>query len=147
MALSDEEKATLEALTAKANEPDDDDFDVEIWDENGAGAKVPYRKAKKFLERFGIDPPEVSETSEGETKPTKKSGAKVATDDNVTHAAKYFGSGNRKASLCLAHTGQSGHTRYSNAVARYAKPLTLTMRVGTVNVVRHAGTAWLKASG
>jgi hypothetical protein len=57
MALTPEEKATLDALTQKANQPDEDDFDIEIWDETGAGAKVPYHKGRKWLERFGIDLP------------------------------------------------------------------------------------------
>lgn len=56
MGLSDEEKATLEALTKKANEPDDDDnFEIEIYD-GQRGARVPYRKGRGYLqEHFGID--------------------------------------------------------------------------------------------
>jgi hypothetical protein len=56
MGLSDEEKATLEALTAKSKEPDDDDnFEIEIYD-GQRGARVPYRKGRGYLqEHFGID--------------------------------------------------------------------------------------------
>ena len=56
MGLSDEEKATLEALTKKANEPDDEDnFEIEIYD-GQRGARVPYRKGRGYLqEHFGID--------------------------------------------------------------------------------------------
>lgn len=56
MALSDEEKAQLDALTKKANEPDaDDDFEIEIYD-GQKGARVPYRKGRGYLqEHFGID--------------------------------------------------------------------------------------------
>lgn len=89
MALSPEEKETLDALTAKANTPDDDDFDIEIWDESGAGAKVPYRKGRTWLNRFGIDMPE---TPAADQETDKGKPAKVKTQDgNVTHATRYFG--------------------------------------------------------
>lgn len=93
MGLSPDEKAQLDALTAKANEPDDDDFDIEIWDNTGAGAKVPYRKGRTWLQRFGIDLPEAPEGDQGEEdKAPKRGGSKRAgAPDNVTHAAKYFG--------------------------------------------------------
>jgi hypothetical protein len=98
MALSDEEKSQLAALQAKEQEPEDNGFDVEIWDETGAGAKVPYNQAKTWLARFGIGLPE---PSEGEADPKgskpKTGGSKgPAATDNVTHAAKYFG--NKQAS-------------------------------------------------
>jgi len=90
MALTDEEKAQLEALNAKANEPDDDDdFDIEIWDETGAGAKVPFRKGKDWLAKFGIgvEPPAP------ESKPTGKAGDKGDGKDTKPGptASKYFG--------------------------------------------------------
>jgi hypothetical protein len=92
MALSNEEKAQLEALQAKEQEPDDNG-DVEIWDETGAGAKVPYHKAKNWLARFGIDLPEEAEGApdQEEAKPRRGSVRGATTTDNVTHAAKYFG--------------------------------------------------------
>jgi hypothetical protein len=98
MALTPEEKAQLDALTAKANTPDDDDFDIEIWDEKGAGARVPYRKGKTWLQRFGIDLPEpaTEETEEpGTGKPTRTRPA-ASGPASVTPAAKYFG--NKQAS-------------------------------------------------
>lgn len=57
MGLSAEEKAQLDALTKKANEPDEDDnYEIEIYDENGRGARVPYRKGRGWLQKhFGID--------------------------------------------------------------------------------------------
>lgn len=91
MGLTPEEKAQLEALQAKESEPDEDDFDVEIWDSTGAGAKVPYRKGKTWLQRFGIDLPESPEGETDPKEPKGKGGGKPATTDNVTHAAKYFG--------------------------------------------------------
>jgi hypothetical protein len=81
MALSDDEKSLLDKLTAKANEKDDDDFDVEIWDETGAGARVPYRKGKAFLGRFGIDLPDPPI----DDKPQGKDGGKPEP------AQRYFG--------------------------------------------------------
>lgn len=68
MALSEEEQKTLDNLTKKAQESEDD-YDVEIWDETGAGARVPYSKGKSFLARFGID---VEEPSEEESSPAPK---------------------------------------------------------------------------
>lgn len=101
MALSDEEKKTLEALTRKANEPDEDDFDIEIWDETGAGAKVPYRKGRSWLQRFGIDLPDVPPATD--PKGTKTSSGTGNTDtgsaDGTGTAQRYFGSPrSRKAS-------------------------------------------------
>lgn len=91
MALSPEEQAQLDALTTKANAADnDDDFDVEIWDKDGNGARVPYRKGKTWLQKFGIDLPEPTEDSE-ESKPATRPKGKTTQDGNVTHAAKYFG--------------------------------------------------------
>jgi hypothetical protein len=57
MALSAEEKAQLDALTAKANEPDtEDDFEIELYTPGGHGARVPYSKGRGYLqEHFGID--------------------------------------------------------------------------------------------
>lgn len=100
MALSDEEKATLEALTKKANEPDEDDFDIEIWDETGAGAKVPYRKGRTWLQRFGIDLPDTPIAPVPDTKRSKPtSGDSGNSDSTGSTAQRYFGgSRNNKAS-------------------------------------------------
>lgn len=88
MALSDEEKSQLAALQKKASEPDDD-FNIEIWDETGAGAKVPFSQGKKWLERFGIgvEPPATED-------PKTDEGDKGKGDSKVTQ--RYFG--NKKAS-------------------------------------------------
>lgn len=102
MALTPEEKAQLDALTEKANTPDEDEFDIEIWDSSGQGAKVPYRKGRGWLQKtFGIDLPEAPEAgTDTEDTGAKRPGAKrpgpgAATPDNVTHATKYFGSKNQ----------------------------------------------------
>lgn len=89
MALSKDEQAQLDALTKKATEPDED-FHIEIWDETGAGAKVPYSKGRTWLQRFGIDMPSEPEAEpEADPKPAKPRAVKSA--DDPGHAARYFG--------------------------------------------------------
>jgi hypothetical protein len=68
--LNDDEKSLLDKLLKKQDEPDDDDFEVELW--NGdKGAKLPFSKARKFLsDAFGVDlgePPDAGE-AEGDGK-------------------------------------------------------------------------------
>ena len=87
MALSKDEQAALEALQAKASEPDDD-FSIEIWDETGAGAKIPFSQGKTWLERFGIG----IEKPAADDKPAK--GDKpAAKDDSSTGSVvtRHFG--------------------------------------------------------
>lgn len=91
MALSKDEQAQLDALTRKATEPDED-FDIEIWDDTGAGAKVPYSKGRTWLNRFGIDLP--TEAPESEPEPEGKPAPKARKQpgpqtSNVTQ--RYFG--------------------------------------------------------
>lgn len=94
MALSKDEQAALEALQRKASEPDEE-FDIEIWDETGAGAKVPYSKGRSWLARFGIDMPEPAPESEPEpegkpaSKARTKPGPTSTSQGNVTQ--RYFG--------------------------------------------------------
>jgi hypothetical protein len=92
MALTDEEKAQLEALQQKDAEPaNDDDFDVEIWDETGAGAKVPFREGKKFLARFGIgieEPLADSSKPDGKSKAGSGSAGQAKPEGTAT---RYFG--------------------------------------------------------
>jgi hypothetical protein len=95
MALSKDEQAQLDALTKKATEPDEE-FDIEIWDETGAGAKVPYSKGRSWLNRFGIDLPEPAPESEG-TEPEGKPASKARTKPGPTSTSqgnvtqRYFG--------------------------------------------------------
>lgn len=92
MALSKDEQEQLEALQRKAEQPEDDDnFDIEIWDETGAGAKVPYRKGRNWLQKFGIDvePPETPDDDKSESKNKPKSALK--TDKGPGPATRYFG--------------------------------------------------------
>jgi hypothetical protein len=77
VALSKEEKDQLDALTAKANEPDeDDDFEIEIYD-GPKGARIPYRKGRGWLQQFGIDldPNPESEAGSDDGKGAAKEGA------------------------------------------------------------------------
>ena len=86
MALSKDEQAQLDALTAKASEPDDD-FSIEIWDETGAGAKVPFSQGKSWLARFGI-----GVEKPAEDKPAPKPAADKTDDDKPSNVAtRHFG--------------------------------------------------------
>lgn len=93
MALSDEEKAQLEALQQKANAPDDggDDFDIEWWEEDESGkrrgGRVPWGTGKKlygkyFPDIFGDKP---AEGDGGGTQPPRK----------PRTSERYFGRGDR----------------------------------------------------
>ncbi len=91
MALSKDEQAQLDALTAKASEPAEDDFSIEIWDETGAGAKVPYSKGRDWLARFGIGVEAPAPDAETDPK-GKKTAPKADAEgrpDNV--ATRHFG--------------------------------------------------------
>lgn len=98
MALSEEEKAQLDALIAKDKEEPPEDEYIEIWDESGKGAKVKRSSAKSWLNQFGIDVDEAA-PEEGDAKDTKGSKpAKTAKRDTPTSegtATRYFG--NRRA--------------------------------------------------
>lgn len=91
MALSKDEQAQLDALTAKASEPDAEDFSIEIWDETGAGAKVPFSQGKQWLSRFGIGVEAPAPDAETDPKGPKKTAPKTdeGRPDNV--ATRHFG--------------------------------------------------------
>lgn len=69
--LTPEQRAALEKQLAD-DDASEDDFEVEIED-GGKRARVPYGKAKKWLqETFGIDLDDTSQDDEpGEDKPVK----------------------------------------------------------------------------
>ena len=55
--LSAEQQAQLDQLMALQNEPDesDSDFEIEVWNGQGNGARIPYSKGAGWLEKeFGI---------------------------------------------------------------------------------------------
>lgn len=77
MGLTPEETAALEELQRKAQEPDDsEDFEVEIYNPFGAGARVPYSKGRAYLQReFGIDlDPDPGKGNDDGSDPTDNSG-------------------------------------------------------------------------
>ncbi len=55
--LTEEQQRQLQELTALKDAPDDDsEFEVEIWNEKGQGARIPYGKGRSWLQQnFGID--------------------------------------------------------------------------------------------
>ena len=92
MALTDEEKAQLAALTAKENEPDaSEDWAVEIWDETGAGAKVPFSQAKSWLSKFGIGIEAPPADDSGKAPAKGKTPASGEGQAPAGTANKYFG--------------------------------------------------------
>jgi hypothetical protein len=97
MALSKDEQAQLDALTRKASEPDED-FDIEIWDETGAGAKVPYSKGRSWLNKFGIDLPVEAPESEPEPEPKTPKARKQPGPSTSNVTQRYFGKDQGKAS-------------------------------------------------
>lgn len=71
--------------------------EVEIWDKEGNGARVPRSAAKSFLQKFGIDldetPPE-SDDGDGDSKAGKSKNPKPtgkSTPANSNIGARYFG--------------------------------------------------------
>jgi hypothetical protein len=66
--LTPEQAKQLAELQAQADAPDDEDFEVEIFD-GDKGARVPYSKGKSWLSKtFGIDlgdPPAADEDQGG----------------------------------------------------------------------------------
>ena len=87
--LTKEEQALLDELTARASEPDADDFEIEIYDTNaGRGARLPMSKAAgKIYEWFGIGDPPAADTSDADEPPA----GKPAKDKAPAKPAGYFG--------------------------------------------------------
>ncbi len=72
--LTAEQQKQLDDLTKLAEAPDEEDFEVEIFD-GDKGARVPYSKGRSWLQKtFGIDlgePPSEEEEPESEEPPAK----------------------------------------------------------------------------
>lgn len=67
MGLNADEKKLLDELTARANEPDEDDnYEIEVYDTSaGKGARIPYRTGKSWLHAtFGIGTPDAAPAGE-----------------------------------------------------------------------------------
>ena len=89
--LTKEEQSLLDELTARAQEPDAEDFEIEIYDTNaGRGARLPMSKAAgKIYEWFGIgEPPAAEGTSDAGEPPA---GKKPAKDPAAPRPGGYFG--------------------------------------------------------
>jgi hypothetical protein len=83
-------KAKQEAAQQTAGE---DDYDVEIWDETGKGARVKRSHAKPFLQSLGIDLDPESEgdkDDKGKTKPPPKGRTATTTQPTGSITRKYF---------------------------------------------------------
>ncbi len=84
----------MEAKKAEesANEPESE---VEIWDKEGNGARVPRSSAKSFLNKFGIDLDESApdtddgsgDSKAGKSKPSAPTGK---TTPKASAATRYF---------------------------------------------------------
>jgi hypothetical protein len=85
--LTEEQQRQLDELTALQNAQDDDsEFEIEIWNEKGQGARIPYGKGRSWLQsNFGIDmdPPPAEPDPNAATDPEggQRTGA----------AGRYFG--------------------------------------------------------
>lgn len=81
-----------EFLNAKAEKEKEDaandDYDVEIWDETGKGARVKRSHAKPFLQTLGIDLDKPKEPTEDDKGDKPKPKGKTAQSQSV--ARKYF---------------------------------------------------------
>lgn len=100
MATRKEIEDQIAALQAEADAMEDteNDYEVEIWNERGEGARVPHAQGKnwlaaKFPELFPSEPDSAAEEGEGETKPKPKGTQnKTAPGRSTSNAAtKYFG--------------------------------------------------------
>ena len=97
MATRDEILAQIKALQDEADSMGDgEDYEIEIWNEKGAGTRLPSRAGEGFLrahfpELFKADEEETTEEGapEGKTKPAKPAGK--TTPARATTAGKYFG--------------------------------------------------------
>ena len=97
MATRDEILAQIKALQDEADQMGDgEDYEIEIWNEKGAGTRLPSRAGEGFLRTHF---PELFSTDEGETDPegtpdpkTKpKTPPKSPPGTRTTTAGKYFG--------------------------------------------------------
>lgn len=106
MASRDEILAQIKALQDEAdNMGDGDDYEIEIWNQEGAGTRLPSKAGEGFLrthfpELFTEDPPPDGGTDDGKTdnSGTKSKPGKVApgtrggnTGTTAGTAQRYFG--------------------------------------------------------
>lgn len=103
MALSKDEQDQLDALTAKAQQADEDDDNepIEIWDKEGNGARLPAKHGREWLESHGFvaarKAPDDSGSDNGDdgNGDAKKPRGKT-TPARAGAAQRYFGSSVKK---------------------------------------------------
>jgi hypothetical protein len=94
----------IAALQAEAESMGDgDDYEIEIWNQEGAGTRLPSKAGEGFLrkhfpELFSEDPPPDGSTDDGQTdnsgtksKPSKMAPGASRGNTGITTAGKYFG--------------------------------------------------------
>jgi hypothetical protein len=94
--LTDDERNLLDELTARAAEPDADDYEVSVW--NGdKGVTLPVSKAAAWLhEHFGIGDAPAAPSESGAGEPPAGKPGKVNPGPPQTSGG-YFGGTGRKA--------------------------------------------------
>jgi hypothetical protein len=95
--LSDEQQRQLDELTALQNQPDESDseFEIEIWNDKGSGARIPYTKGSGWLEReFGITLDKPADPNGGDPNAPDPNAPDPESTARPRTSGKYFG-GNR----------------------------------------------------
>lgn len=84
----------MEAKAAKdAEESESEDFEIEIWNKDGAGVRTKRSHAKPFLQQLGLDldpEPESDSGTDDKGKPKPNSKPKGPTNPAPSTARKYF---------------------------------------------------------
>lgn len=89
--MTPEQRAELERqLQEDDAADDDDDFEIEIWNGDGDGARLPFRKGKTYLSRFGIDVGEPPAGNGGDN-PPGDNGDGTNPPATTGRASRYFG--------------------------------------------------------
>lgn len=87
--MSPEQRAALEQQLAEDDQAEDEsDFEIEIWNGDGDGARLPFSKGKAYLARFGI---EIEPPSAGGTDPSNGASASPQGDNSSRTSQRYFG--------------------------------------------------------
>lgn len=92
--LTPEQQAQLDELTALANAPDesDSDFEIEVWNANGNGARIPYSKGSSWLEKeFGITLDKPADPNGGDPNAQDPNAQDPESTAKPRTSGKYFG--------------------------------------------------------
>jgi hypothetical protein len=93
--LSEFEEFLAAKRESEAQNSADEDYEVEVWNEKGQGARLKRSHAKPFLQSLGIDlDPTTDGDQDGDKNKTKPKGGKApaagATGAQATSVKKYF---------------------------------------------------------